>query len=124
MRRLITLIAAVALLPNLCFAWGRGGHQIIATIAEDNLTQPTKVMIQSLIGNNHLYSIASWADEIRNQRREMAPWHYVNIPLGSRYEAKHDCPAPKGCVVKKLNEFFEDTDGQEGIQLTNPFCLG
>jgi hypothetical protein len=62
-------------------------------------------MVQSLIGNNHLYSIASWADEIRKQRRETAPWHYVNIPLGATYNARQDCPEPKSCVVEKITEF-------------------
>jgi hypothetical protein len=90
MRRLITLIAALALAPMLCFGWGREGHRIIATVAEDHLSEQAKVVVQSLIGNNHLYSIASWADDIRNEHRETAPWHYVDIPLGSRYNAKQD----------------------------------
>ena len=94
MRKLLTLIVAIILLPNLCFGWGREGHQVIATVAEDHLSEQTKVMVQSLIGNNHLYSIANWADDIRNEHRETAPWHYVDIPLGSRYDAKRDCPAP------------------------------
>ena len=47
------------------------------------LNETTKVMIQSLIGNNHLYSISNWADDIRRDRRDTAPWHYVSIPLGS-----------------------------------------
>jgi hypothetical protein len=31
--------------------WGREGHQIIVTVAEDHLDETTKVMIQSLLGN-------------------------------------------------------------------------
>ena len=65
---------------------GREGHQIAAAVAEDHLDETTKVMIQSLIGNNHLYSIATWADDIRKERRDTAPWHYVDIPLGSTYD--------------------------------------
>jgi hypothetical protein len=87
-RRLLTLIAAIALLPAVCFGWGREGHRIIATVAADHLSEQAKVMVQSLIGNNHLYSIASWADDIRRQRHETAPCHYVNIPLGATYNAR------------------------------------
>ena len=105
MRKLLTLIVAIILLPNLCFGWGREGHQVIATVAEDHLSEQTKVMVQSLIGNNHMYSIANWADDIRNEHRETAPWHYVDIPLGSRYDAKRDCPAPNSCIVEKIAEF-------------------
>jgi hypothetical protein len=74
---------------TVCFGWGREGRRIIAMVAEDHLDETTKVMIQSLIGNNHLYSVANWTDEIRKERRETAPWHYVNVPLGSTYNAKH-----------------------------------
>ena len=77
------LIAALAL-PQLAFGWGREGHQIIAAVAEDHLDETTKVMIQSLIGNNHLYSIASWPDDIRNERRETGPRFYARPTSSSR----------------------------------------
>jgi hypothetical protein len=76
-------------------------------VAEDHLNETTKVMIQSLIGNNHLSSIASWADDIRRERRETGPWHYVNIPLGSAYDVSRDCPPPNTCVVQKIEEFLK-----------------
>ncbi len=108
MRRTLSLfVIAVAFLPSICWSWGREGHQIIATIAENHLDQTTKVVVQSLIGNNHLYSIANWADEIRKERPETAPWHYVNIPLGSKYDASRDCPVPKSCVVEKVGDFLK-----------------
>lgn len=82
-------------------------NQIIATVAEDHLDETTKVMIQSLLGNNHLYSIASWADDIRRERRDTAPWHYVDIPLGGKYDARRDCALPDSCVVLKINDFLK-----------------
>jgi len=82
-------------------------HRITATVAEDHLNETTKVMILSLIGNKHLYSIASWADDIRKERRETGPWHYVNIPVGSTYNASRDCPPPRSCVVEKIADFIK-----------------
>jgi hypothetical protein len=105
MRKFTALLAIAVLLSNLGWGWGRDGHRIIATVAEDHLNETTKVMIQSLIGNNHLYSVASWADDIRKERRDTAPWHYVNIPFGSRYDASRDCPPPRSCVVEKIGYF-------------------
>jgi nuclease S1 len=64
-------------------------------------------MVQSLIGNNHLYSVASWADDVRKDRRETGPWHYVNIPLGSKYDASRDCALRHGCVVAKIDDFVK-----------------
>lgn len=107
MRGILLTVTVAVLLPTFCWGWGRDGHRIIATVAEDHLNETTKVMIQSLIGNNHLYSVASWADDIRRERRDTGPWHYVNIPLGSKYNASRDCPLPRSCVVEKIADFIK-----------------
>jgi S1/P1 Nuclease len=108
-RRVVTALAVlfVALVPSFSWGWGREGHRIVATVAEDHLDETTKVMIQSLIGNNHLYSVATWADDIRKERHDTAPWHYVDIPLGSTYHADRDCSPPKNCVVVKIADFVK-----------------
>lgn len=102
----LLLILSFALTPG-AWGWGRKGHQIVAAIAEDHLDETTKVMIQSLIGNDHLYSIATWADDIRKERHDTAPWHYVDIPLGSAYDASRDCSPPNSCVVVKIADFVK-----------------
>jgi len=103
----LLVILGVALVPPSAWGWGREGHQIVAAVAEDHLDETTKVMIQSRIGNNHLYSIATWADDIRKERHDTAPWHYVDIPLGGRYDANRDCPPPNSCVVIKIADFVK-----------------
>jgi hypothetical protein len=107
MRTRLLVVFSTVLLSSLGWGWGREGHQIIAAIAEDHLDETTKVMIQSLIGNNHLYSVASWADDVRKDRRETGPWHYVNIPFGSKFAASRDCALPHGCVVAKIDDFVK-----------------
>ncbi len=104
-----TLLAIFSflLVPPSAWGWGREGHQIVATVAEDHLDETTKVMVQSLIGNNHLYSIASWADGVRRDRPNTAPWHYVDIPLGSTYDPNRDCPPMNSCVVLKITDFLK-----------------
>ncbi len=89
------------------FGWGHEGHQIIGTVAEDHLDETTKVMIQSLLGNSHLYSIASWADDVRRERPDTKAWHYVDIPMGGKYDASRDCALPDSCVVLKINDFLK-----------------
>jgi hypothetical protein len=102
--KVLMLLIATLWLPSISWGWAHEGHQIIATVAEDHLDETTKVMIQSLLGNNHLYSIASWADDVRRERPDTKAWHYVNIPLGGKYDARRDCTLPESCVVAKINE--------------------
>jgi hypothetical protein len=70
------------LLPATCRAWGGEGHQLVALIAEHQLTPQAKAVVKELLGDANISDaeVASWADEVRRQRRETAPWHYVDIP--------------------------------------------
>ena|SRR5829696_7144215 len=72
----------VVLLPSLCHAWGGEGHQLIALIAEDQLTPQAKAAVKDLLGGGNISDaeVANWADEIRRERRDTVPWHFVNIP--------------------------------------------
>jgi hypothetical protein len=83
------------------FAWGYTGHRIVAEIAEQFLEPETAHQIRDLLAIENvttLSDVSTWADQIRLQRSETGPWHYVNIPLhpapdqSSGYDATRDCP--------------------------------
>jgi hypothetical protein len=76
LNRSVAILLVFLLLSPFSLGWGREGHQIIATVAESHLDETTKVVIQSLLGNNHLYSISSWADDVRRERTDTKAWHY------------------------------------------------
>jgi hypothetical protein len=81
-------------LPATVLAWGGEGHQIVALIAEDRLTPEAKAGMHELLGEDVSISdaeIANWADQIRRERRNTAPWHYVDIPTTQpSYDATRD----------------------------------
>lgn len=81
-------------------AWGTDGHQVVALIAEAQLTPKAKAEIERLLAQEPgqtLESISTWADEHRNPAT--AAWHYVNFPRDTcQYVAERDCPDGK-CVV-------------------------
>lgn len=90
-------------------AWGRRGHPIVARIAELNLPEATNTKLKNLLNLAPSRSIsrteiAMWADEIKSSRPFTKPWHYVDIPVGSTYDAERDCDS--GCVVEKIEEFM------------------
>jgi len=125
-RPLLVLTAAASFLFLLCApsparAWGCEGHQVVALIAERNLTSHALAMVQQILRDGPIDPILSryckegpadpiadastWADDIRTQRPETAPWHYVDIPVGtsSRDIAKF-CPLPESCVTRALTD--------------------
>jgi hypothetical protein len=96
-----TLVAKVAgtslgllRLPTAVLAWSGDGHQIACLIAEERLSPETKAAIHELLGVDANLSdaeICMFADNIRRERRETAPWHYVNVPTSQpAYDAERD----------------------------------
>ncbi len=100
--------ALVFLLPApSAYCWGNQGHRIVADVAMDHLTPAARQNLQSLLGDSDLASISTWADDIRKDRPETSPWHYVNIPsTAGGYEAARDCPGDN-CVVAQIRLFAQ-----------------
>jgi hypothetical protein len=83
----------IVLGPSFALGWGGTGHQIVCLIAEDHLSPQAKAGVHELLGDAHISDaeIASWADEVRRERRSTAPWHYVNIPVSAAgFDRKRD----------------------------------
>ena len=113
-------------------AWGDLGHEVTALIAYGRLTPKAKARVDALLAADNdpltapdFASRATWADKYRNQHRETAAWHFVDIelghpdlaaacfgfpPLGPGHAASAG-PA-EDCVVSKIDQF-------EG-ELSNP----
>jgi hypothetical protein len=108
----ISLVSLLALHVH-AFAWGYSGHLIIAEIAEQFLEPDTARKVRGLLAIENVTTLAevsTWTDQIRVQRPETAPWHYVNIPVHasagepSGYDATRDCPN-NACIVAKIEQF-------------------
>jgi hypothetical protein len=82
--------------------WGQLGHRIIGRVASSQLTPAARAAVRQLLPGESLGSVASWADQIRPQRPETGPWHYVNIPVwDSVFRPATVCPGGD-CVIAAL----------------------
>jgi len=105
--------------PSAARAWGCKGHQTVALIAEKHLTPETRQWVEKLLSENPIdpklnrycggaardamADAATWADDVRGERKN-GPWHYIDIPRGSkRGELEPFCGAA-GCVTKAISE--------------------
>jgi hypothetical protein len=121
MKTLRVVLAVMSMLgvglswANDAFAWGGEGHRVIADIAEQYVEPDVALKLRELLAIENdasLAEVSTWADEIRRQERQTAPWHYVNIPIhppppGSKgsYEALRDC-ANHNCVVAQISDWL------------------
>ena len=69
------------------YAWGKTGHRVVAEIAERNLNSEAKKAIADLLSGDPLWRVATWADEIRSNRKfdYASAWHYTSVPTGKTY---------------------------------------
>ncbi len=98
MRKYPLLALLCAALPAL--AWGPEGHDLVARIAEAQLTPAAQARVAGILGpGSTIVSVSSWADQIRRHRPETAPWHYVDIPIDKPgLDMARDCPNGN-CVI-------------------------
>ena len=68
--------------------WGPTGHRTISKIAEKHLKKSVKRKIEKLLNGQSLAYISTYADEIKSDKkyRKYSAWHYVNFPIGMKYE--------------------------------------
>lgn len=107
MKRLIVALALLLIQRPDAFAWGPEGHSIVAELAQRRLTPTALAAVKQILGGElSLASLASWADDVREQRPETFNWHFVDIPLSrTNYDPAIDCkPVPgKGdCVIAAI----------------------
>ena len=96
------------LLATNVFAWGKEGHQVVAGLAETQLSAKARTEVDRLLAlepGATLQSISTWPDEHRNSAT--GPWHYVNFPRDTcTYDASRDCP-DGNCVVGVIGKQLE-----------------
>ena len=99
---LVFMLLALVCLKGHGF--GTEGHQMVAALAERQLSDRARAEVGRLLAqepSSTLVSISTWADETRAP--PTAAWHYVNLPRDSdcKYDAARDCADGK-CVVAAI----------------------
>jgi hypothetical protein len=88
-------------------------------IAEKHLTPEARVLVQKLLSENPIdpklnrycggatrdamADASTWADDVRGERKN-GPWHYVDIPRGSKHGPLEPYCGEAGCVTKAISE--------------------
>ena len=94
MKRITFLFACIITIYSSmpAFAWGPKGHDIVAAIAEQNLTKKTKKALDKILDGKSIVYYSSWMDNIQNSPNwkngydKTKTWHYANVDKGLTYE--------------------------------------
>jgi hypothetical protein len=95
----------ILLTTSMIFAWGKTGHRIVGSIAEENLNPKAKKEITNILGHSDLARISNWMDEIRSDStwKETYTWHYCTIEEGHEYEGANG----GGLALEKIQSIIE-----------------
>ena len=102
------------------FAWGPKGHDVVAAIAEQNLTKKAKKALDELLDGKSIVYYSSWMDNIQNSPywkkgyHLTKTWHYANVDKGMTYQTM--TKNEKGDVVVALNKLTKElTENQANL---------
>jgi hypothetical protein len=102
---LTTLLSLSALIP-LSTCWGTLGHRTVAYVAEKSLSDAGAGYLAQILQDKDVSEAALWADQIRRQRPETKPWHFIDAkddpPRKCGVNYKRDCIPKTGCVVSAI----------------------
>ena len=88
MKAIFTIIrnaAIIIMLMSFPFheskAWGREGHEVIATMAENHLNPKSRKIIEKYLGNHSIVYYAKWMDDFRHtpEYKFTHGWHTVLV---------------------------------------------
>lgn len=83
-------------------AWSRFGHEVAGHLASYELTAAARSGVTELLGEETLASIGSWADEVRRDRPETAPMHFLNGPVDVLVPTEEDFAIAQGNVYSAI----------------------
>ena len=89
-------------------AWWEKEHQIIALIAENNLSKNAKKQIDLLLDGESLASVSSWADSVKSDPKwsHSKRWHYINFKPNQAIDQHRSVPA--GDILWALDYFYQE----------------
>ena len=89
-------------------AWGPKGHDVVACVAENNLSKRALKRIEAVLNGKSMVYVANWLDNASHtpEYAYTKTWHYVNVEPseGSYAESQRE---PKGDVVTAVNSIVE-----------------
>ena len=107
MKRFTLILLAIMMLNiTTAYGWGATGHDVVAAIAEQNLTSKAKKNLNELLDGKSIVYYSSWMDNIQNSPywkngyNKTKTWHYANVDEGFTYQTM--TKNPDGDVVSGL----------------------
>lgn len=90
------------------YPWGTKGHEIIAAIAEPQLTNTARKRIKEFLPQGTTLADAStWPDKAGRQIPDMDAYHFINFPKDANtYDQQRDCKL-RNCIIEAIAWYLQ-----------------
>lgn len=105
--RLLSILSLCLISISLA-VWSRSAHEIIAEIAQMDLTEAASRKVRLYLNSQRMSAEAMWPDNIKRiaEWKFTSAFHYANIPDAACSWSPRDCPVPSpGCVVSAIGNY-------------------
>jgi hypothetical protein len=104
----IFLFILSLLMPMSANAWGQKGHDVVAYIAEQNLSKGARKRVTALLEGHSMVYVANWMDNASHtpEYEHTKTWHYVNVDPSEKTYA-NSVKEANGDVVVAINGIIE-----------------
>ena len=108
MIRTVIFLFVIFFYATPVLAWWEKEHQVVAIIAENNLTVAARKQVDLLLDGESLSAISSWADSVKSDPKwaHSKRWHYINASPNQNFD-KHR-PVPAGDILWALDYFYQE----------------
>jgi hypothetical protein len=112
-RAALSLLTSFLLFNLPAWCWWENGHRTTARLAAYYLTPATRAHLAAILKvpsdpasiADALAVASTWPDEIKKERPETGPWHYIDIALqDTEDQIPERCPG-QNCVTAKIGLF-------------------
>ena len=110
----IFLFIVSLLMPMAANAWGQKGHDVVAYIAEQNLSKGARKRVTALLEGHSMVYVANWMDNASHtpEYEHTKTWHYVNVDPSEKTYA-NSVKEANGDVVVAINGIIERINSGE-----------
>jgi hypothetical protein len=132
MKKLTVVLSCIVMLCSSLpiFGWGQQGHDVVAAIAENNLSKKAKKALNEILEGKSIVYYSSWMDNVQNapdwdtEYSHTKTWHYANVDKGYTYQTmpkneKGDVITALNFLTKELTENIDNLSARKKADYVN-----
>ena len=120
MRKIIAITFALMLMVGEAYAFRGFGHQTIAAIADNHLTENTKREVYSILKADNMVKHANWVTSQRSRAKRVLEWQYATLDANGKSTTTYENDGV--VVIEKAAEVLRNRKNESDSLVFASLC--